>query len=157
MTEEEEEYTETDLAIQGFNNVVSIMTGVASNVRNVRYNAQTNTTTYYGHTNFEELKVNGNSVALASQIPDISGKSNIGHTHELNEVVLTYEEEEETINEEEEVEIRTITKTKPLNDVLDGKADYVHTHSSADIANWAIATENFAKLNASNTFSGTQT
>ena len=107
---EEEELTETDLAIQGLNNVVNIMSGVASNVRNVRYSAQTNTTTYYGHTNFQELKVNGNDVALASQIPDITGK-----------------------------------------------ADSIHTHTTADLTNWATATENFAKLNADNTFTGTNT
>ena len=28
-------------------------------IRNVEYNTQTNTTSIYGHTNFEELKVNG--------------------------------------------------------------------------------------------------
>ena len=33
----------------------------------------------------------------------------------------------------------------------------IHTHTSADITNWATATENFAKTNASNTFTGVQT
>ena len=40
-------------------------------IRNVAYDAQSNTTTVYGHTNFQELKVNNKTVALAEQIPDI--------------------------------------------------------------------------------------
>ena len=41
-------------------------------LKNIAYDSQTNTTSIYGHTNFQELKINGNSVALASQIPDIT-------------------------------------------------------------------------------------
>ena len=36
-------------------------------------------------------------------------------------------------------------------------APYVHTHTTADLTNWATATENFAKINASNTFTANQT
>ena len=71
--------------------------------------------------------------------------SAINHTHDISEITRT------SINEEEE------ETTESLSDILDGKADTVHTHTSADITNWATATENFAKLNANNTFTGSNT
>ena len=43
------------------------------------------------------------------------------------------------------------------NDINNVFASQVHTHSSADISNWATATENFAKLNTPNTFTANQT
>ena len=63
----------------------------------------------------------------------------VNHTHELDDIVMTYEEEEtfeeETLNEEEQIVIetktRTITKTKALNDLLEGKADSSHNHDGA--------------------------
>ena len=78
---EEKELQLAAAAVAGLNNVVNMVQGISSNVRNIRYTPQTNTTTYYGHTNFEELKVNNNNVALTSQIPDITGKANVNHSH----------------------------------------------------------------------------
>ena len=49
-------------------------------IRNIAYNSNTNTTTIYGHTNFQELNVNNSPVALQSQIPDISTKANLTHS-----------------------------------------------------------------------------
>ena len=43
-----------------------------------------------------------------------------------------------------------------LATTLSGKASSVHDHTSADITNWATATENFAKTNVSNTFTQDQ-
>jgi len=182
-----------------FNSIVGDMNTVSSlmpRLKNIDYDAVNNVTSFYGHTNFQEVKVNNKAVALAEQIPDISGKANVNHTHDIDDVVLTYEEEEETVNEEEETVMTTITKTKTLSDVLDGKADvihshttdditrdittineeeeevietvalndildgkapYIHTHTTADLANWALATENFARLDRDNTFTGTHT
>ena len=111
--EEEEELQLAAAAVAGLNNVVSMVQGISSNVRNIRYTPQTNTTTYYGHTNFEELKVGGNSVALASQIPDITGKANVQHVHKTDDITTTI------INEQEE-EQTTLT----------GKADSNHNHDS---------------------------
>ena len=95
---EEQELALASAAVAGLNNVVGMVCGISSNVRNIRYNAQNNTTTYYGHSNFEEVKVNGNNVSLAN-----------------------------------------------------------HTHTSADISNWATATQNYAKINTVNTFTSSQT
>ena len=47
----------------------------------------------------------------------LSGKANSSHTHELDDVILTYEEEEETNGE-----TSTITKTKTLPQVLNNCA-----------------------------------
>ena len=68
---------------------------------------------YNSNTNFEELKVNNNNVALESQIPDISTKANINHNHDSlyssinhnHEISDVYKEFEETIEEEENGEI----------------------------------------------------
>ena len=100
-------------AVAGLNNVVSMVQGISSNVRNIRYTPQTNTTTYYGHTNFEELKVGGNNVALASQIPDITGKANVQHVHKTDDI--TRDITTTIINEEEEEEI---TETITLNEYI---------------------------------------
>ena len=58
-------------------------------------------------------------------------KSNVGHTHYTNDISRRYEEEEE-VEEEENGEMTTITKTvikyKPLEDILEGKADVSHNH-----------------------------
>ena len=128
------------------------------------------------HTNFEELKVNNNSVALQSQIPDIStkanvnhnhsisdiinlqttlnGKSDSNHNHSIDEIIQEYEEEqdfeEETLDENQETVMtngtRTITKTRTLDTILNGKSDsnqnhdseyssINHNHSISDITN----------------------
>ena len=111
---EQEELTETQLAIAGLNNIVNVISGISSNVRNIRYNSQNNTTTYYGHTNFEELKVDNKIVALAENIPDISTKANISHNHKTNEISRDFTST--IVNEEEEEE--EITETISLNDIL---------------------------------------
>ena len=149
----EQNDTATDLAIAAINNSISVINSLATKCHNIIYDSTLNKTKVYGHTNFEELNVLGSPVALQSQLPDMSTKANAIHTHEINDIVLTYEEEE-TPNEEEQSTI--ITKTKPLGDILASKAETIHTHTSADITNWVTVTENFAKLNASNTFTGTQ-
>ena len=44
-------------------NVVNI-SNLMPRLKNIDYNSSTNTTTVYGHTNFEEVKVNNSPVAL---------------------------------------------------------------------------------------------
>ena len=63
MTTEETE-TETDFVVSGVSNLIKVVTGINNNCRNVKYNSTTNTTNYYGHSNFEEVKAKGNEVAL---------------------------------------------------------------------------------------------
>ena len=113
----EEELQLASVAVAGLNNVVNMVQGISSNVRNIRYTPQTNTTTYYGHTNFEELKVNNNNVALTSQIPDITGKANVQHVHKTDDI--TRDITTTIINEEEKEE--EITETKTLTEILDIK------------------------------------
>ena len=132
-------------------NVVSI-SNLMPRLKNIDYNSSTNTTTVYGHTNFEELKVNNVNVALQN------------HTHVLNDVAELYEEEEQYVEEEDDGEgnvtnvtkTRTVTKSRPLTDLLSNKSASVHTHTTADLTNWATATSNFAKTNAANTFTTNQ-
>ena len=114
-------------------------------IRNIEYNTQTNTTSIYGHTNFQELKVNNVNVSLN------------GHAHLTTDINQLYEEEEEFQEEEEGVMItktRTVNKTKPLDTILDSKANNDHNHTTNDITNWSTATSNFVKTNANNTLSG---
>ena len=69
---------QTSLINNFFNGLVGNVATISTlmpRLKNIDYNAQTNTTSIYGHTNFQELKVNGNSVALASEIPDITKKT----------------------------------------------------------------------------------
>ncbi|MBR3673813.1 MAG: hypothetical protein IKN65_06005, partial [Clostridia bacterium] len=83
----------------------------------------------------------------------LSGKAAANHTHELDDVILTYEEEEETNGE-----TSTITKTKTLSEVLDGKAEATHTHTLSEITNYtAPDLSNCAKTNVANTFTTNQT
>ena len=81
----------------------------------------------------------------------LSGKAAANHTHELDDVILTYEEEEETNGE-----TSTITKTKTLSNILNGKAEATHTHTLSEITNYtAPDLSNCAQLNATtNTFTG---
>ena len=90
--------TETDLAIAAINNSISVIQSLAARTTNIVYDPTLNKTKVYGHTNFEELNVLGNAVALQSQIPDISGKADsnhnhdstyaaINHTHDIDDVV----------------------------------------------------------------------
>ena len=145
--------TATDAAIAAINNSVSVIQELANRTANIVYDSTNNKTKIYGHTNFEELNVLGSPVALQSQLPDMTTKANVVHEHKTDDI--TRDITTTIVNEEEEEE--EVTETVSLNDILDGKCETVHTHSSADIANWATATENFARLNANNTFSGNQT
>ena len=90
--------TDTDVAIAAINNSISVINSVAARVSNIVYDSTTNKTKVYGHTNFEELNVLGSPVALQSQL---TTKANVSHTHDIDDVILTYEEEEDIINEEE--------------------------------------------------------
>ena len=74
-------------------------------------------------------KITANNVNINDAL---DGKAALSHTHPISDII-------------------------DLQTTLDGKADSVHTHTSADITNWATATENFAKLSASNTFTGSNT
>ena len=71
------------------------------------------------------------------------------HTHKTDDISRDIT----TLNEEEEELIETVG----LNEILDNKADLIHTHTTADLTNWATATENFARTNTSNTFTSAQT
>ena len=75
------------------------------------------------------------------------------HTHLTTDISQAYEEEE--TNAEEET--FTITKTRPLDDVLDSKSNVGHTHSINDVNNLQTTLDGKANLNASNTFNGSQT
>ena len=100
--------TETDLAIAAINNSISVINSLASKVHNIVYDSTLNKTKIYGHTNFEELNVLGSPVALASQIPDITGKANVSHTHKTDDItrdITTINEEEEEVTDEEEQEL----------------------------------------------------
>ena len=84
-----------------------------------------------------------------SMMNAINEKANLSHTHKTDGITRDVTR----VNEEEE----EVTESVSLNDILDNKAESVHTHTSADIANWATATENFAKLSTANTFTATNT
>ena len=119
-------------------------------LKNIDYNGTTNTTTVYGHTNFEEVKVNNKAVALAEDIPDVSGKANVNHAHKTDDITRDVT----TVNEEEE----EVTEAVALNDILDGKAEAEHTHTLSEITDYtAYDDSNCAKLNANNTFTAVQT
>ena len=64
--------------------------------------------------------------------PALSGKANTSHTHELDNVILTYEEEEETNGE-----TTTITKTKTLPQILNNctKLDTANTFTARQTIN----------------------
>ena len=124
--------------IAAFNNFIDTMGQVMNKTKNISYIGNKNLTTIAGITNCEKLGVLGKPVALKE---DLNSKANtnhnhdlsyasINHNHELDDVILSYEEEE-TNNEEETI---TITKTKPLSELLDGKASLSHNHSISDIA-----------------------
>ena len=87
--------TDTDVAIAAINNSISVINSVASRVSNIVYDSTTNKTKVYGHTNFEELNVLGSPVALQSHL---TTKADVSHTHDIDDVILTYEEEEDIIN-----------------------------------------------------------
>ena len=98
--------SETDLVVAAINNSINVINDLASKAHNIVYDSTLNKTKIYGHTNFEELNVLGKPVALQEQLPDMSTKADVGHnhdssyaaishTHELDEVVMTYEEEED--------------------------------------------------------------
>ena len=110
--------TATDAAIAAINNSVSVIQALVGKTTNIIYDSTNNRTKIYGHTNFEELNVLGSPVALQSQL---TTKADVEHTHDLDDVVMTYKEEEETVNEEEETVMTTITKTKTLSEILDDK------------------------------------
>ena len=52
---------ESDIAafFTEYNDFIDRVGTILQRIRNVEYNSQTNTTKIYGHTNVEELKVNG--------------------------------------------------------------------------------------------------
>ena len=63
----------------------------------------------------------------------LDGKSDVGHTHSLDEVLLTYEEEEDG-----EMTTKHKGLDELLNDIetaLNGKASSSHTHSIGDVSN----------------------
>ena len=123
-----------DDLVGNFVNISNLM----PRLKNIDYDSQTNTTTVYGHTNFEELKVNNTNVALENHNHD-SSYSALNHTHDIDDIIQTYEEEEDFVEEEEENgegnninvnKTRTITKTKTLTTILDSKADIDHNHDT---------------------------
>ena len=118
--------------INAFNGFMTTMTNVMNKTKNIGYSSNKNLTTIAGITNCEALGVLGQPVALKSELSskaDVnhnhdSSYSAINHTHLTSEISQQYEEEE-TNNEEETI---TITKTRTLDSVLDGKADVQHNH-----------------------------
>ena len=71
-----------------FDDLVSNVVGMSNlmpRLKNIDYNSTTNTTTVYGHTNFEELKVNGTNVALQGHNHD-SSYAALNHTHTLSDI-----------------------------------------------------------------------
>ena len=130
--------------IAAFNNFIDTMGQVMNKTKNISYVGNKNLTTIAGITNCEKLGVLGKPVALKE---DLNSKANTNHNHQLGDIMMSYEEEEdyeeETMNEEDqlvyETKTRTITKTKPLSELLDDKADSSHTHSISDIADLQIA------------------
>ena len=126
--------------INAFDGFMGVMSNVISKTKNIGYVANKNLTTIAGVVNCETLGVLGKPVALKEEIPDISGKSDVGHSHDIDDVVMTYEEEEEIVNEEEETVLATVTKTKPLSELLDGKAGLAddNTFTGSNTFNKAI-------------------
>ena len=119
--------------ITAFNNFITIMTNVMNKTKNIGYSNTKNLTTISGIVNVEALGILGQPVALKS---DLNGKANTSHTHVLNDVAELYEEEEQFIEEEDDGEgnvtnvtkTRTVTKSKPLTDILENKASINHNH-----------------------------
>ena len=121
--------------INAFNGFMTTMTNVMNKTKNIGYSSNKNLTTIAGITNCEALGVLGQPVALKSELSskaDVNHNHNssysaINHTHKLDDVIMTYEEE--TMNEEEELVIET--KKKTLSDLLDEKASVNHNHDSS--------------------------
>ena len=150
---EEETVNETTVAINGISNLIKVVGDIAINCRNVKYDSSTNTTKYFGHSNFEEVKIYGKPVALKE---DLNGLGTKEHTHKTTDISRDYEEEETVIEkvtdengiETEQEVVKTVTKTITLDDVLDAKADVGHTHTMAEIVDYVeptIDTSNLAQ------------
>ena len=111
-------------AFDDFNTeVVSFLTNISSylpRITNVDYDSTNNITKIYGHTNFEELKVNGTNVSLQGHNHDSSysainhnhdssyapidhnhdsSYAPIDHNHSLEDVVFTFEAKPDSIAE----------------------------------------------------------
>ena len=125
-----------DTFFNGLIGTVSDISNLMPRLKNIEYDSSTNTTKVYGHTNFEELKVRGTNVSLN------------GHTHDIDDVILTYEEEEETNGE-----TTTITKTKTLSEVLADRAASSHTHTISDVSNLQTALDGKASSSHTHTLS----
>ena len=77
--------TNTDLAVAAIENGISILQSLSSKTRNIVYDSTLNKTKIYGHTNFEELNVQGQSVSLSNHNHD-SNYAPINHNHPINEI-----------------------------------------------------------------------
>ena len=123
--------------ITAFNGFIGTMSNVMNKTKNIGYVSNKNLTTIAGITNCEALGVLGKPVALKE---DLNGKANTSHTHDIDDVIWTYEEEEEyweSVDDGEDENsgegrwrYRTITKTKTLSNILDAKASSNHNHNS---------------------------
>lgn len=136
----EQQYASFNDNITAFNAFMGTMTNVMNKTKNISYIPNKNLTTIAGITNCEVLGVLGHPVSVQ------------GHTHDIDDVVMSYEEEEEVNGE-----TTTVTKTKPLSELFDEKASSSHTHTTSDLTNWNTATWYFARTNYGNTFSNDQT
>ena len=127
-----EEQNETDFVVNGISNLINVIGVINGKCRNLKYDPLTNTTKYYGHSNFEEVKINGKDVALKEDIPDVSNKANVEHKHKTDDISRDYVSV--VVNEEEEEE--EVIETIGLNEILDGKANIEHKHSLSDITDY---------------------
>ena len=117
---------------------INVMNEYLPRIRNVEYNSNTNTTSIYGRTNFEELKVNGNNVAMnghthsLADITDytpanldnqiLASKADVNHTHTLSD-----------ITDFSSVDLSQYFTEQVLNSALSTKANTQHEHSAADV------------------------
>ena len=131
--EQQEELNELGDFIDEVNSYITEISQHLPRLHNIEYNSQSNTTSIYGHTNFEELKVNGSNVALAS------------HVHKTDDI--TRDITTTIVNEGEEEE--EVTETQTLNDILDGKAEVAHNHSISDVTGLQTALDGKADANHS--------
>ena len=137
--------------INAFNGAMGVITNVMNKTKNIAYDGTKNLTKISGIVNTESLGVLGVPVATTTQMNTaLSSKADVSHnhdssyaplthTHSLNDVSISYEEEEE-FEEEEDGELitktRTVMKTKRLNELLNEKANTSHTHTLREIIDY---------------------
>ena len=81
----------------------------------------------------------------------LNNKSNNGHTHDISEI---NDLQDNLNNKSNNGHTHDISEINDLQDTLNNKSNNGHTHDISEINDWSEATNDFAKTNTDNIFTG---